>query len=40
MENLSECIAVIVTAGIGALIRYFEKKRMLKEQKDSDHFKK
>lgn len=40
MEHLNECITFLITAGISAIVRYFEKKRMLKESKESEHFKK
>jgi len=40
MEHLNECITFLITAGISAIVRYFEKKRMLKDLKESEHFKK
>ena len=40
MEHINECLTFLITAGISAIVRYFEKKRMLKELKDSEHFKK
>lgn len=40
MENISEAIAVIVTATIGAIIRYFEKKKLKRDYEAGEHFKK
>ena len=35
MEHLTECLTFLITAGISAIVRYFEKKRMLKDLKES-----
>lgn len=38
-DHLSEAVSVLITAIIAGIIRHFEKKKILKNQKSEDHFK-
>jgi hypothetical protein len=38
--GMNEAITALVTAAIAAIVRYFEKKRMRKDQDTTNHFKK
>ena len=38
MEGLNEAISVIITAAIAAIIRYFEKRKIQRDQNASEHF--
>ena len=40
MEGLNEAISVIITAAVAAVIRYFEKRKMQRENNASEHFRK
>jgi fluoride ion exporter CrcB/FEX len=40
MENINEALAVLITATVGAIIRYFEKRKMKREYEAGEHFKK
>jgi len=38
--GMNEAITALVTAAIAAIVRYFEKQRMRKDQDTTNHFKK
>lgn len=38
--GLNEAITALVTATIAAVVRYFEKRKMAKDQDTTNHFKK
>ena len=40
MEGLNEAISVIITAAVAAIIRYFEKRKIQRDQNASEHFRK
>jgi hypothetical protein len=40
MEGLNEAISVIITAAVAAVIRYFEKRKIQRDQNASEHFRK
>lgn len=40
MEGLNEAISVLITAAVAAVIRYFEKRKIQRDQNASEHFRK